>query len=189
MKNLIEDWALVVLIFLKLNGATDDLTRGFKRKNFWVMETQPRHVNWGPVNDDFGKSEVRAMAWHNIGYGAEAISYWQWLSAFNGQEDYHGALIGADGNPGLLYTELTQIGTEFEKAGPALAGAAPQSEVVILHSYPSFWASTGNAITIATIPSTSWVVTMSPYAISHGQSMWWSRQLRLAGISSSPPRD
>ena len=23
-----------------------DLTRGFKRKNFWVMETQPGIVNW-----------------------------------------------------------------------------------------------------------------------------------------------
>ena len=28
------------------NGSTDDLTRGFKQKNFWIMETQPGHVNW-----------------------------------------------------------------------------------------------------------------------------------------------
>ena len=29
-----------------LNGAAHDLTRGFMRKNFWVMETQPGFVNW-----------------------------------------------------------------------------------------------------------------------------------------------
>ena len=28
------------------NGAVHDLTRGFKRRNFWVMETQPGSVNW-----------------------------------------------------------------------------------------------------------------------------------------------
>lgn len=30
------------------NGMIHDLTRGFKRKNFWVMETQPGSVNWAP---------------------------------------------------------------------------------------------------------------------------------------------
>ena len=28
------------------NGFAHDLTRGFKQKNFWVMETQPGSVNW-----------------------------------------------------------------------------------------------------------------------------------------------
>ncbi len=123
-----------------LNGATDDLTRGFKRKNFWIMETQPGHVNWAPINNDLDKGEVRAMAWHNIGHGAETVGYWQWRSALNGQEEYHGTLVGADGNPLPLYEEVAQVGTEFEKAGPVLAGTAPKSQVAILHTYLSFWA-------------------------------------------------
>jgi beta-galactosidase len=123
-----------------LNGATDDLTRGFKRKNFWVMETQPGHVNWAAINNDLDKGEVRAMAWHNIGHGAETISYWQWRSALNGQEEYHGTLVGPDGTPVPLYSEVAQIGREFEKAGPVLVGTSPKSEVAILHTYPSFWA-------------------------------------------------
>jgi beta-galactosidase len=122
------------------NGATDDLTRGFKRKNFWVMETQPGHVNWAGINNDLDKGEVRAMAWHNIGHGAETISYWQWRSALNGQEEYHGTLVGPDGNPVPLYPEVAQIGKEFEKAGPVLAGTSPKSQVAILHTYGSFWA-------------------------------------------------
>jgi beta-galactosidase len=122
------------------NGAAHDLTRGFKRKNFWVMETQPGFVNWAGVNNSLDKGEVRAMAWHAIGHGADTVSYWQWRSALNGQEEYHGTLVGADGTPVPLYGEAQQIGREFEKAGPALAGTSVKSEVAILHSYDSRWA-------------------------------------------------
>jgi beta-galactosidase len=122
------------------NGATHDLTRGLLRKNFWVMETQPGHVNWHSVNDDLDKGEVRAMAWHDIGHGADTVSYWQWRSALNGQEEYHGTLIGPDGTPVPLYAEVQQIGKEFAQAGPTLAGTSVKSEMAILHSYDSRWA-------------------------------------------------
>ena len=122
------------------NGAAHDLTRGFLRKNFWVMETQPGFVNWSPVNTTLDKGEVRAMAWHDVGHGADAVSYWQWRSALNGQEELHGTLVGPDGTPQPLYPEVAQIGAEFAKAGPALAGTSPHSQVAILHSYDSRWA-------------------------------------------------
>ncbi len=51
------------------NGAVHDLTRGFKRKNFWLMETQPGCVNWQAVNNVLDRGEVRAMAWHAVGHG------------------------------------------------------------------------------------------------------------------------
>jgi len=121
------------------NGAADDLTRGFLRKNFWVMETQPGFVNWAPVNTPLDKGEVRAMAWHNIGHGADAIEYWQWRSALNGQEEMHGTLVGADGTPVPLYSEVKQIGAEFAKAGPVLAGTSVHSQVAILQDYDSRW--------------------------------------------------
>ena len=122
------------------NGIAHDLTRGFLRKNFWVMETQPGSVNWSPNNNALDKGEVRAMAWHDIGHGADAVSYWQWRSALNGQEEYHGTLLGSDGTPVPLYDEVAQVGAEFAKAGPVLAGTSPKSEVAILHSYDSRWA-------------------------------------------------
>ncbi|MBW4039327.1 MAG: beta-galactosidase [Acidobacteria bacterium] len=122
------------------NGAAHDLTRGFLRKNFWVMETQPGSVNWSPDNNPLNKGEVRAMAWHDIGHGADAVEYWQWRSALNGQEEYHGTLLGADGNPNPLYPEVAHIGADFAKAGPALAGTSVQSDVAILHNYDSYWA-------------------------------------------------
>ena len=33
------------------SGAAHDLIRGFKRRNFWLMETQPGSVNWSTVNN------------------------------------------------------------------------------------------------------------------------------------------
>jgi beta-galactosidase len=122
------------------NGAAHDLTRGFKRKNFWVMETQPGFVNWAPINNSLDKGEVRAMAWHDIGHGADTVSYWQWRSALNGQEEYHGTLVGADGTPVPLYAEVQQLGQEFARAGSALADTSPRSDVAMLHSYDSRWA-------------------------------------------------
>jgi beta-galactosidase len=122
------------------NGSTNDLTRGFKQKNFWIMETQPGFVNWGGVNNTLDKGEVRALAWHDVGHGADAIAYWQWRSALNGQEEYHGTLVGANGQPVPVYDEVKQVGAEFAKAGPALANTAPKSQVAILHTYDSFWA-------------------------------------------------
>jgi len=122
------------------NGAAHDLTRGFLRKNFWVMETQPGFVNWSPDNNSLDKGGVRAMAWQDIGHGADAVSYWQWRSDLNGQEEYHGTLVGADGTPVPLYAEVAQLGKEFAKAGPALAGTTIHSDVAILHSYDAFWA-------------------------------------------------
>ncbi len=122
------------------NGAAHDLTRGFLRKNFWVMETQPGFVNWSKDNNALNKGEVRAMAWHDVGHGADAVSYWQWRSALNGQEEYHGTLLGPDGTPVPLYAEVAQIGKEFERAGSALSGTEPHSEVALLYSYDSHWA-------------------------------------------------
>ena len=122
------------------NGAAHDLTRGFLRKNFWVMETQPGFVNWQVNNNSLDKGAVRAMAWHDVGHGADAVSYWQWRSDLNGQEEYHGTLLGADGTPVPLYAEVARLGTDFAKAGPALAGTTVHSDVAILHSYDAFWA-------------------------------------------------
>jgi beta-galactosidase len=121
-------------------GATHDLVRGWKQKNFWVMETQPGSVNWAGVNNTLDRGETREVAWQAVGHGADCVAYWQWRSAPNGQEEYHGCLVGPDGNPLPIYQEIRQIGQEFEKAAPALAGTSPVSEVALLHDYDSRWA-------------------------------------------------
>jgi beta-galactosidase len=117
-----------------------DLVRGYKRRNFWLMETQPGFVNWWPVNRSLDPGQVREVAWQAVGHGADAVLYWQWRSALNGQEQYHGSLLGADGTPVPVYAEVQKIGAEFERAGEALAGTTPHSRVALLQSYESRWA-------------------------------------------------
>jgi beta-galactosidase len=104
------------------------------------METQPAFVNWKRINSSLARGQVRDMAWQAIGHGAEVVEYWQWRSALNGQEQYHGVLIGADGTPVPVYDELKQVGEEFEKTDNALAGTAPQSSVALVNDFDSRWA-------------------------------------------------
>jgi beta-galactosidase len=122
------------------NGAMHDFARGWKRQNFWVMETQPGSVNWAPVNTTLDADETRAMAWQAVGHGADAVLYWQWRDALNGQEQYHGALVGPDGAPLPIYNEIRGTGNEFERASIALKGTHPVAQVAIVVSYDSRWA-------------------------------------------------
>ncbi len=122
------------------NGAAHDLTRSYKQKNFWVMETEPAFVNWRKNNTPLEKGQVRDMAWQAIGHGADAVEYWQWRSALSGQEQYHGTLVGPDDTPVPVYDEVKQIGAEFDKAGTALSGTSPQATVAVAETFDSRWA-------------------------------------------------
>lgn len=122
------------------NGATHDLARGWKQRNFWVMEAQPGSVNWAPVNTTLARGETRAMAFQALGHGADAVLYWQWRSALNGQEQLHGAIVGPDGEPLPFYQEFAEIGRDFARAAPVLKDTAVRSQVAFLHDYPSRWA-------------------------------------------------
>ena len=122
------------------NGALSDFVRGWKRRDYWVMEAQPGFVDWAPISNALDRGEVRAMSWQSIGHGADAVLFWQWRDARNGQEQYHGALVGPDGAPLPLYPEVARIGREFRQASAAIAGTTPASQVAILTTYDSRWA-------------------------------------------------
>jgi beta-galactosidase len=122
------------------NGISHDMERGLKQEDFWVIETQPGFVNWSDLNNALDKGEVRAMAWHDIGHGADEVGYWQWRSALNGQEELHGTLVGPDGKPEPLLAEVAQTAKEFGQAQGAFRGKRVISEVALLNDYDSRWA-------------------------------------------------
>lgn len=121
------------------NGAAHDLMRGLKGGDYWVMETTAGPRGGGNASVMLDKGAMRAAMWHDIGHGANLVSYWQWRDALNGGEQNHGALVDVDGQPDPIYNEIAQVGREFETAGPALKGTSPDARVAILHSYPSRW--------------------------------------------------
>ena len=122
------------------NGANHDLVRGYKQRNFWLMETQPGRVDWVPVNRALDPGQVREMAWQAIGHGADAVLYWQWRPAANGQETYHGAILGQDGEFNPIQPEIARTAAELNKAAPLLADTQPIARVAMLFSYDSRWA-------------------------------------------------
>jgi len=121
------------------SGAAHDLVRGYKRQNFWLMETQPGNVNWKPLNNVLDKGEARAMAWHAVGHGADAVLYWQWRSPLNGQEQYHGTLLDPSGKPRPFYSETQKLAMDFSSASELIAGSKLKAEVAILNCYDSRW--------------------------------------------------
>ncbi len=121
------------------SGAIHDLTRGFKRRNFWLIETQPGNVNWAPINNSTNKGEARAMAWHAVAHGADAILYWQWRAALGGQEQLHGTLVDQSGQPRPFYKEAQLLGHEFAAVSSLLADSSPVAEVAMLNSYDNRW--------------------------------------------------
>ena len=120
-------------------NATHDLTRGFKRMKFWVMETQPGTVNWSGINNALHKGEARSMAWQAIAHGAEGFLYWQWRSALNGQEQYHGSLVDPSGQPRPFYAEIKRIASEFNTASELIVGSECKPRAAILNDYESRW--------------------------------------------------
>ena len=113
------------------NAALNDLARGFKNQNYWIMET---------TADNMAKGQMRAAIWQDIGHGDMTTSYWQWRDALNGQEQNHrGVLVGVDGTPTQGYEEIAQVGREYEKVGPAIKGTTVRSQVALLQSYKSRW--------------------------------------------------
>jgi beta-galactosidase len=123
----------------RVSGAAHDLVYGFKRQPFWLMETQPGCVNWAPVNTGLDKGEGRAMAWHAIAHGADAVLYWQWRSAPGGQEQYHGTLVDPSGQPRPFLDEVRQLSQELSTLPAGTAGSTPKTRVVLLHDYASRW--------------------------------------------------
>jgi beta-galactosidase len=122
-----------------ISGAAHDLVRGFKRQNFWLIETQPGNVNWMPINNSTNKGEARVMAWHAVAHGADAILYWQWRSALGGQEQLHGTLVDQSGQPRPFYTEAQQLANDFALTSPMLANTVLAADVAMLHSYDNRW--------------------------------------------------
>ena len=117
------------------NALDAETLRGIQQKNIWIMETLPGFVNWRPVNRYFEPGETRAMAWSQIGHGADAILYWQWRSAPACQEQYHGCLLQQDGEPRPVYHEVAQLGKDLLRVRDLLAETNPQSDIAIVNRW------------------------------------------------------
>ncbi|MFP9058942.1 beta-galactosidase [Natrialbaceae archaeon A-chndr2] len=120
-------------------GMDHDIYRSALDRPFWVMEQQPGDVNWPPHCPQPGDGAMRLWAHHAVAHGADAVLYFRWRRAVEGQEQYHAGLRKQDGSPDRGYEDATQTASEFENV---LADGLDHVDapVAVLHDYDNLWA-------------------------------------------------
>lgn len=123
-----------------LIAAAHDLTWGFKRRNFWVMEQQVGEVNWTRHNSLFPTGMARLKAYQAIAHGADGVVFFRWRAARAGSEQYHSGILDHAGRPIRAHAELQQAARELSEMETMLVGTEPAAQVALLHDYHSRWA-------------------------------------------------
>ncbi|WP_433753058.1 beta-galactosidase [Paenibacillus amylolyticus] len=113
-----------------------DLTRGIKRRNFWIMEQLSGPPGcWFPMWRTPQPGFLRAYAWQTIARGADAVVHFRWRSATMGAEQFWHGLIDHSNVPGRRFMEFQQLCTEVNRLSERLQGSTLHNEVAILHSH------------------------------------------------------
>lgn len=127
-------------------GWINDRCRSIKPRAHWVMETQPWHVNWASTHRTLPKGGFRTLIWHHLAHGAEAVLFWQWRAGLGGQEQYHGTVLGFDGEPGPAYPEIKRAGEEMKRVGNLFTNQRVKAPIAVVHGYPDRWALEGQRL-------------------------------------------
>ncbi len=120
-------------------ASAHDLTRGYKRSNFWILEHQsgaPGAVTTGPTPVP---GEMRRWTLQSVAHGADAIVYFRWRTLNVSIEEYWHGILYHHGMPGARYEESKRIGAELRRLAPLLAGTSPKPKVALLRSFDSEW--------------------------------------------------
>jgi beta-galactosidase len=115
---------------------TLDLTRGVKRKNFWVMEQLSGTPGcWYPMSRTPFPGMIRAYAWQSVSRGADAVVQFRWRTARMGAEQFWHGLLDHHGVPGRRFEEFVQFSREVSQLAPLLEGTTLQHEAAMLFSH------------------------------------------------------
>lgn len=117
-----------------------DLTRGFKRRNFWIMEQSAGCGGWSAFGRNPRPGEIRSVAYQQLAHGADGQVWFRWRTCTVGREQYWHGLLGHDGRPLRRYKEAAQTAKEYHRLDKHLAGTTVKAKVAIVHDYDSIWA-------------------------------------------------
>ncbi len=101
------------------------------------------HAVPGRADNTPQPGEIERLVLHCIGHGAQAIYFFQWSAVPFGPEQTHGVLVGYDGKPKRAWHECARIGSKLEVLDRMLAGTQVESEIAVLHDFPTRWAMQG----------------------------------------------
>lgn len=123
-------------------GLEFDWMRPFKKKPYWVMETEAAWIGGLVPCSVFvhHPGALRAKMWFAYALGGEAVLFWPWRSHWSGQEMEYGAITYRWGDFTIAEYELRQVISELKNVKSFLIDTHPiRPEVAIHYSYPAMW--------------------------------------------------
>ncbi len=116
------------------NAYALDMVRGWKNKNFWVMEQLGGPMGcWMPTTRAMEPGMLEGYAMQAVAHGADLLSFFRWRTAATGAEMYCYGLLDHDNKPNRRLAELSALRERLSRAGE-LEGTAVTSEVALVFS-------------------------------------------------------
>ena len=116
------------------NAFVLDFVRGFKQKNFWILEQFAGHMGcWPPISPTPEPEMLSGYALQAVAHGADLLSFFRWRTACTGAEMFcHGILDHAN-VPNRRLRELEELFRRLEQL-PGLGDTTLCSPAAILYA-------------------------------------------------------
>lgn len=116
-----------------------DITRGTRRRNFWVMEQLSGPCGWAVLGPTPAPGQIRLWSYQGVAHGADAIVYFRWRPALFGTEQYWYGILDHDGESRRRYREVADTADEFARVRQKLEGTEYPADVLLLRNFDNLW--------------------------------------------------
>ncbi len=119
---------------------TYDLTRGFLRKPWILMESTPSQVNWQNICRPKKPGMHLLSSMQAVAHGADSVQYFQWRKSRGASEKFHGAVVDHVGHENTrVFRDVTEVGEWLEKLQPVLHAGVP-AQAAVIFDWNNRWA-------------------------------------------------
>lgn len=118
-----------------VSGFNNDLSRCAGPHQRFLCAEQVAYVPPNALNEG-----LRLQAYINLAHGSHGHLYFEWRRPLAGNEQFRPSFIkGFDGEINPAKPVFEQIGKEFARLGPRLAGAVTRSDIALLYDFTNEW--------------------------------------------------
>ena len=118
-----------------ISGFNNDLSRCAGPHQRFLCAEQIAYVPPNALNEG-----LRLQAYINLAHGSYGHLYFEWRRPLVGNEQFRPSFIkGFDGEINPAKPIFEQIGKEFARLGPRLAGAITRADVALLYDFTNEW--------------------------------------------------
>ena len=116
------------------NAFALDFVRGFKRKNFWILEQLSGPMGgWAPTTRALEPGMLESYALQAVAHGADLVSFFRWRTSCTGAEMFCYGLLDHNNRPNRRLAEFESFCRRVA-ALPDLDKTTTESSIAILYS-------------------------------------------------------